>query len=231
MGGAPSAVVQLALLVLVVLPGVAYESLREFWRGPAPAARNLVERVMRALAASVVLDALYLVAFGPQLVRLVHGVDREGWSHLAGQTRLIGLAVLGLLLAAPAAAAAGVSTWERRRVSTAPQRGGPSTAWDRMFHERGSCFVRLRLRDGVWIGGRYGDRSYASSSPHAMELYLESAWLMRPDGSFDREIHGSGGLYVRAADADVLEIVLSPAACAPGREHGETAGAAGSDGP
>ncbi|MFJ7998137.1 DUF6338 family protein [Streptomyces sp. NPDC096310] len=216
MAGAPSTVVQLALLVLVVLPGIVYQFLREFWRGPTPGERNLGERVMRALAASVVLDALYLIVFGPQLMRLVQGVDREGWSHLSGRPRLAGLAVLGLFVAAPAVVAAAVTYWQRRKVTAVRYRATP-TAWDRMFQERGSCFVRLRLRlrDGVWVGGWYGTRSYATSYPHPAELFLESAWLMRPDGSFDRRIEGSGGLYVRAADTDVLEVLLPPEAPAP----------------
>lgn len=211
MGQAPSTVVQLALLVMVVLPGITYQFLREHWRGPVPGERNLGERVMRALAASVMLDAFYLIAAGPYLTRVIRGVGTDGQSYLSKEPRLAGLLVLGLFLAAPAAAAAGVSFLQRRRVRTVRFRATP-TAWDRLFQERGSCFVRLRLRDGVWIGGWYGTRSYATSYPHPTELYLESAWLMRPDGTFHRRIEQTGGLYIRAADTDVLEILLPPPA-------------------
>lgn len=209
MAGAPSTVMQLALLVLVVLPGITYQFLREHWRGPVPGERNLGERIARALAASVVLDALYLIAFGPYLMDLLRRIERDGWSHLGDRPRLAGLAVLGLFVAAPAAVAAAVTHWQRRRAGTVHYHRTP-TAWDRVFQARGSCFVRLRLRDGAWVGGWYGTRSYATSYPHPAELYLESAWLMRPDGSFDRRIESTGGLYVRATDTDVLEILLPP---------------------
>jgi hypothetical protein len=207
MGQAPSTVVQLTLLVLVVLPGITYQFLREFWRGPVPGERNLGERVMRAIAASVVLDALYLIAFGPQLVRIARGVGDDRWSYLTKEPRLVGLVGLALFVVTPAAAAAGVTYWQRRKLSTVRYRSTP-TAWDQMFRQRGSCFVRMRLRDGAWVGGWFGKRSYATSYPHPAELYLESAWLMGSDGSFDRRIANSGGLFVRASDADVLEFLL-----------------------
>ncbi len=209
MSTAPSTVLQVALLVLFVLPGVTYQFLREYWRGPVPGERKLGERVLRAVAASVVLDALYLVALGPQLVALTRGIGQDGWAGLAAGPRAAGLAGLALFVVIPAAAAAAVTYWQRRRLSTVRYRGTP-TAWDQMFRQRGSCFVRLRLRDGVWIGGWYGTRSYATSYPHPPELYLESAWLMRPDGSFHRRVEDSGGLFVRAEDTDVLEILLPP---------------------
>lgn len=211
MGSAPSTVAQLALLVLVVLPGITYQFLREHWRGPVPGERNLGERVIRALSASVMLDALYLITVGPYVTHVVRDVGSDGRSYLIREPRLAGLLVLGLFVAAPAAAAAGVTYWQRRKPRTVRFRSTP-TAWDRVFQERGSCFVRLRLRDGVWIGGWYGTRSYATSYPHPAELYLESAWLMRPDGTFHRRIGETGGLYVRAVDTDVLEILLPPAA-------------------
>ncbi|WNI28163.1 DUF6338 family protein [Streptomyces sp. ITFR-6] len=71
MGQSPSTPLQIAVLVLFVLPGVTYQFLRERWRGPVPGERDLGERVLRAVAASVVLDTLYLVAAGPRLVRFV----------------------------------------------------------------------------------------------------------------------------------------------------------------
>jgi len=45
-------------------------------------------------------------------------------------------------------------------------------------------------------------------------LFLESAWRMNPDGSFDRRISNTAGLHVRADDTDVLEF-LDPATPSP----------------
>ena len=206
MGQPPSTVLQLVLLVLVVLPGSTYQFLRERWRGSVPGERNLAERVLRAITASILLDGLYAIVAGPQLVHLARGPGRRpGWNGFAEQPRLVGLWAVLLLIAVPAVVAGALSWWERRR-SPAGFRVTP-TAWDHMFRHRGSCFVRVRLKDGTWVGGWYGSRSYATSYPEPPELFLESAWRMSPDGGFVGRVTGTAGLHVRVAEADVVELV------------------------
>lgn len=200
---------QLLLVVLVVLPGITYQLLRERRRGPVPGERDLGERVLRAVGASLLLDALYLIIAGPQLVRVVKASVSGGLDGFSHQPRLAALLGLVLLIGVPAAAAAAVSWWERRRRPAARYSGTP-TAWDRMFQDRGSCFVRMRMRDGAWVGGWYGSRSFVTAYPQPPEVYLESAWLMRPDGSFIRPVAGSAGLHVRAEETDLLELLLPP---------------------
>lgn len=207
MGQAPSTVLQLGLLALVVLPGITYQFLRERWRGPVPGERDLGERVLRSIAASILLDTLYLIAAGPALVRLAHSIGTRGWDGVVEHARLVGSLGLLLFILIPAAGAGCVTWWQRRGLRSARYRSTP-TAWDRMFQNRGSCFVRVRLRDGAWAGGWYGTRSYATSYPQAPEVYLETAWIMDTDGRFVRPIKQSGGLHVRASDIDMLELVL-----------------------
>lgn len=208
MGQTPSTVFQLGMLALLVLPGITYQFLRERWRGPVPGERGLGERVLRSIASSILLDTLYLIVAGPALVRLARSLGTHGWDGFVGQARLAGLLGLLLFIVIPAAAAGCVTWWQRRGTRWARYRGTP-TAWDSMFQNRGSCFVRVRLRDGAWAGGWYGTRSYATSYPQAAEIYLQTAWVMDSDGSFVRPIKRSGGLHVRASDIDVLELVLS----------------------
>lgn len=207
-GQAPSTALQVVLLVLFVLPGVTYQFLRERWRGPVPGERNLGERVLRAVTASILLDSLYAIAAGPQLLRLARGGKSTGWDGISQQPRVVGLWALLLFVVVPALAAGGVSLWQRRRLP-ARFRGTP-TAWDHMFRNCGSCFVRVRLKDGTWVGGWYGSGSYATSYPEPAELFLESAWRMNPDGSFAQRISGTAGLHVRSADADVVELLQPP---------------------
>ncbi|MEU8340886.1 DUF6338 family protein [Spirillospora sp. NPDC048832] len=201
--------IQAVLLVLFVVPGVTYQFLRERMRGPVAGERNLGERVLRALLASIVLDALYAIVAGPALIRLARGGKKTGWDGLAQHPRLVGLLALLLFVAVPAAAAFAVSAWQRRRLPARYDAG--ATAWDHMFRRRGSCFVRARLKDGSWVGGWYGSKSYATSYPEPAEIYLESAWRMRPDGSFADRVTGTAGLHVRAADTDVFELIEPPA--------------------
>ncbi|MFF8266622.1 DUF6338 family protein [Streptomyces sp. NPDC016562] len=208
---APTTVVQLVLLVLLVLPGVTYQFVRERRRGPVPGERDLGERVLRAIVASIALDALYAVVAGPALVRLVRGTG-GGWDGFVERPRVVGFVALVLFLVVPAVAAVTVSLVDRQRRKARFLR--TPSAWDHAFRDREPCFVRVRLKDGNWAGGWYGDRSYASSYPHPAELYLESARVMGADGSFGVRVQGTAGLRLRAEDFDVLEFVEagSPAA-------------------
>ncbi|MFI6638686.1 DUF6338 family protein [Streptomyces sp. NPDC050504] len=205
MGQAPSTPVQLFLLVLFVLPGISYQFVRERLRGPVVRESKLGERILRAVTASVVLDSVYAIALGPLLVRVVRGGAAARWDGVVRQPRQAGLLALVLFVLVPAVAAVGVSMWQRRRLP-ARYRATPS-AWDHMFRHRGSCFVRVRLKDGTWAGGWYGSGSYATSYPEPPELFLESVWRMRPDGGFAGRVENSAGLHVRAADADLVELI------------------------
>lgn len=214
---APSTVVQFALLVLLVLPGVTYQFIRERRRGPVPGERDLGERVLRAIVASICLDALYAVVAGPALVRLARSPD-AGWTGFTERPRLVGAVAVLLFLAVPAVAAVAVSVVESRRRRSRFVR--TPTAWDHAFADREPCFVRVRLKDGNWAGGWYGDRSYASSYPHPADLYLESARVMGADGTFGERVRGTAGLRLRAEDFDVLEFVeATDPAAEPGKER------------
>ncbi|GAB2669156.1 DUF6338 family protein [Saccharopolyspora gloriosae] len=204
----PSSLLQVAFIVLIVLPGVTYQFLRERWRGPVPAEQNFGQRVLRAITASLVLDAFYVIIAGPQLLFLVRGNLPTGFDGLTQNIRTVGVTAMLLFTVIPAIAAGAVSWWERRRLG-ATFRGVP-TAWDHTFRDRGPCFVRARLANGSWIGGWYGTRSYATSYPHAGEIFLQSAWQMDQNGRFMRKTNDSAGVFFRIDDIEILELLDPP---------------------
>jgi Family of unknown function (DUF6338) len=201
-----STVQQVVLLILFVLPGVSYQFVRERMRGPVPGERDLSERVLRAIIASIALDAIYLVAVGPEIVHLIKPAHRGWYADAVTSPRQAAAIALTLFIAIPAAAAAGMSQVERRR---RPARFQPiPTAWDWLFRARAPGFVRARLKTGRWVGGWYGSqRSYASTYPNPADIYLESAYQMGSDGSFGPRVQGTGGLYLRMDDVEVLEFL------------------------
>jgi Family of unknown function (DUF6338) len=208
----------LIFVVFFLLPGVTYQFLRERWRGPVPGEQNLAERVLRAVTASIALSTVYAIAIGPELVTLARG--KGGWmSGLATHPREAGLWGLVLFLGIPAAAAAAVSWLERRRTRSL-YRPIP-TAWDYMLSRATSSrFVRARLKDGTWIGGWYGSRSYSSGYPNYPDIYLQWAYEMNADGSFGAPIERTAGVYLRLDNIDVLELVDHADAVGPdGEEH------------
>ncbi|GAA3131113.1 hypothetical protein GCM10017687_53320 [Streptomyces echinatus] len=130
---------------------------------------------------------------------------------------MVGFVAVVLFLVVPAVAAVTVSLVDRQRRKARFLR--TPSAWDHAFRDREPCFVRVRLKDGNWAGGWYGNRSYASSYPHPAELYLESARVMGADGAFGARVHGTAGLQLRAEDFDVLEFVeAGEPAAVPGEE-------------
>ncbi|WP_410646597.1 DUF6338 family protein [Amycolatopsis sp. cmx-4-54] len=211
MGPTPSSAPQLILLVLVVLPGITYQFIRERWRGAVPGEQNLGERILRAIVASLVLDSLYLIVAGPELLNLVRGGQAgQGWrwDGLAERPRAIAMVAAALLVAIPASAAAVVSYLQRRRLKTTLLR--TPTAWDHAFRDREAGFVRARLKDGHWVGGWYGGQSFASAYPREPELFLQRPWQMTADGVFVAKTEQSSGLYLRGDNVELLEFVDRP---------------------
>jgi hypothetical protein len=200
----PSTVQELAILLLTALPGLVYLAVRERLLGPRPPEQELGSRILRAVAVSVVLDSLYMMALGPQLARLLSN-KAGAFADVVRQPRVAGLAALALIVAVPAAVAVGEAAVLRRRRKA--RHDETPTAWDALFLRRGSCFIRVRLKSGIWVGGWYGRGSNASAYPQPADLYLESQRRMNPDGTFGQKVPGTGGVYIRASDVEVLEVL------------------------
>lgn len=207
----PSTVTQLILVMVCVLPGVTYQFVRERARGLVPAEIDLGHRLLRALTASIVLDGVYFAVLGRNLVEVLRS-DR-----FPGDPRSTALYALALLFGVPALSAAVLSWLERRRLR-GRYRATP-TAWDHMFRDRGPSYVRARLKDGTWVGGWYGQTSFATSSPQPAELYLQSSYRMSADGTFLTKVEATDGLYLRSENVDVIELLAPPRAVATRSER------------
>lgn len=206
----PGTVQQLTILLILVLPGVFYQAVREHLRGAVAAEQEPQNRIVRAIAAGALLDAVYAVAAGPWLVRLLGGQGRGPVAGALAHPREAGLAALLLVVLVPAGIAWGEAVLDRRRRRA---RYEPTpTAWDALFRDRGSCFVRARLKNGLWVGGWLGSRSAVSAYPQPGDVYLQAQYRMGPDGRFLGKVPDTGGVYLRAADIDVLEVLLRPTA-------------------
>lgn len=206
----PGTVQQLTILLILVLPGVFYQAVREHLRGAVAAEQEPQNRIVRAIAAGALLDAVYAVAAGPWLVRLLSGEGQGPVAGVLARPREAGLAALLLVVVVPSVIAWAEAVRDRRRRRA---RYEPTpTAWDALFRDRGSCFVRARLKNGLWVGGWLGSRSAVSAYPQPGDVYLQSQYRMAPDGRFLGKVPDTGGVYLRAADIDVLEVLLRPSA-------------------
>jgi hypothetical protein len=131
----PDTVTQLAILVLFVLPGIVYQTVRARFAGEAPQNRDTTNKILRALAASVVLVSVYLVLLGPRIVRALGGGSDQARVWIDNHPRQAGLLALALLFAAPALGALAaarrwhVGEWIADRRCTGPL--GPSASLGR----------------------------------------------------------------------------------------------------
>ncbi|MEV0322225.1 DUF6338 family protein [Streptomyces sp. NPDC050658] len=212
----PGTVQQLTILLILVLPGVFHQAVRERLRGGVAAEQEPQNRIVRAIAAGALLDAVYAVAAGPWLVRILSGGGDGPLAGVMREPRRAGIAALLLIVVVPSALAWAQAAWSRRH---ARARYEPTpTAWDALFRDRGSCFVRMRLKSGLWVGGWLGSRSAVSAYPQDGDLYLQAQYRMGSDGTFLGKVPGTAGVHVRASDIEVLEVLLSPSAAAADRE-------------
>lgn len=93
-------------------------------------------------------------------------------------------------------------------------RARPPRAWDYFFAKRPDGWVRLKLRDGPWIGGIYAEGSYASGYPHEpQDIFLAVVVDVDPDtGEFVRARDGTlstrdSAILVRWDQISYLEFI------------------------
>jgi hypothetical protein len=74
-------------------------------------------------------------------------------------------------------------------------------AWDFVFSKREACWVTVHLRDMRRIGGRFDNKSFASSHPSAEpQIYLEEVWNLSESGAFLEKVSQSNGILIRGSE-------------------------------
>ena len=209
----PATSLQLGILLAFVLPGAVYQFTRSRLRGPSPDDTNAFARALRALGVSALLLAIYLVIFGKSAIAWLKWATKNG-SHFTGGNvdwRLLGVWALILLFGVPWSAALGFHFLGPifGRLPMVPKLSYDPTpgAWDFAFTNRTAGYVRILTKDGTYLGGWFGEESFASSYPEPLGIYLEAANRMDENGVFGEEVDGSGGMYVRCDDIVVLEFL------------------------
>lgn len=230
---APSTWGQLGLFVAAILPGFVFQGVRARICGDAKQNADLSTRLTRALAISVLLDCLYLLAFGASLARSFGATS--GSLSRSTDPRALALLLLGLVFALPALLAwmysyrGSVARWYAKRIRSTKQkrlarrahwlaiadrtrvvrRGPRESTWDdavsKVTEREG--FVRVRKPDGSWVGGRFSTRSGFSEFPDDPSLFLDEGWIMSDIGEFVRPENGSRGSWILCNDAMVVEFI------------------------
>jgi hypothetical protein len=229
----PSTFDALVILVVAFAPGAAY--VWAFERQAGPYGVTLADRMMRFLAASIVvhlafgwleylawrvalhrlgrLDAAQFAVLWGAAVTVIGGPTAIGWAlgslyasraaRTTRHTRLRG--ILGL------ARERGADR-ESALLAAALGRAPAPRAWDHVFGSSPSALIRMQLHNDVWIGGLFGDASYASSYPETSgDLYLERSMQIDDDGTFVQDdeanlVDTGGGILVRWEEVRFLNV-------------------------
>lgn len=211
----------LLVLLLAVLPGAMFTF--GFERQAGAFGVTLADRVLRFVAVSTAFTAAY--AWPVFLARnpLLSGDLDAGRFALLWVSAVVGLSLplvcgttIGALYATRRTRAGW--PWLRRGLLT-PDREtrllrwvlGPDPApraWDHVFSERPTAYLRVRTTSGGWVGGAFASESYAGGFPQDGDLYIEEAWPVDEQGLFGSASLGYG-IYVPAATIAYVEIVPS----------------------
>ena len=69
-------------------------------------------------------------------------------------------------------------------------------------------WVRVRIAEGVRVGGVFDERSRFSTYPEARDLYITEQWNLDAAGDFESPVRQSQGLWVAIKDEYVVEWLL-----------------------
>lgn len=87
-------------------------------------------------------------------------------------------------------------------------KGFEETGWDAFFSTKQFAFVIVHLSDGSFIGGLFGPKSFASSSPKQGHIYLESLWELDENNMFTgKKIKKSKGVILEPSDYMYIELI------------------------
>lgn len=202
----------LSYLVLIV-PGVIFILVRSQFRGFRDVDRTVGGRILLAFVVSVIFDAVYIAVLGAAALERLqtgasfrpHEVAWAAWLFIAMGIVIPAIASWivygdGVLLR-PLHNAVGKV---RARLTDSRYEATP-TAWDLAATTTNASWVRIRLSEESWVGGRFGNNSYFSTYPEPRDIFIEEQFEMSTRGEFGEPVRGSAGVWVAVTDDYLVE--------------------------
>jgi hypothetical protein len=102
-----------------------------------------------------------------------------------------------------------VTGWKLLRTRQIFQKIAPHPTqkpWDFVFSKRKPYWIKVILKDGKIIAGKYAANSFASSAPAEEQIYLEETWILNDKLGFERPKKRSAGVIIMASDISYVEL-------------------------
>lgn len=102
-----------------------------------------------------------------------------------------------------------VLVWKWLRSTNFAQKNAPHPTekpWDYVFSQRKSYWVKVVKNDGTVIGGKFSEKSFASSAPAPEQIYLEESWVINDNGGFERVKDTSAGVIILTSEISHIEL-------------------------
>ena len=228
----PTTIIAVLIVVMTVLPGSMYTWAYE--RQTSAFGVTLADRTFRFIAISLLFHlALGWPEYGLYRLAFTSPTFAAGQFAAAWGAALLTVAIpaaLGALLGGLYATRNSREGWgwlrrrlsperEQRLLRFALGRTPAPRAWDNLFSDRPTVYIRARTTDGTWIAGLFADNSYAGGYPHDTDLLLEQAWEITDDGTLgDRSL--GYPVYIPASQIGWLEIIQQANDAEENSDHG-----------
>jgi hypothetical protein len=80
------------------------------------------------------------------------------------------------------------------------------TAWDKFAERKQPCFMLFHLKNGEFICGWFGDKSYATTFPQKPEVFVEKIYAVDQETRVIQHcLENSLGMVIRAEDCHLIE--------------------------
>jgi hypothetical protein len=197
----------------LIVPGVVFILVRSQFRGFRDVDRTVGGRILLAFVVSVIFDAIYVAFLGPLAVqRLQSGapitpneVSAAAWLFIA--TGIVTPAIMSWVIYGDGKLLRPLHRVARKlraRLTDSRYEATP-TAWDLAATTTAATWVRIRMSDEVWVGGRFGNNSYFSTYPEPRDIFIEEQYAMGKQGEFVSPVPSSAGVWVAVTDGYLVE--------------------------
>jgi hypothetical protein len=185
---------KLALFIAFVIPG--FISIKAYQLAFPGAERATSEQIVDAIAYSSINYALLILP----IISVESGSLKETCKIFYYLFYVLVLFIAPIIW---------VVIWRYLRTRDFFQRNAPhptAKPWDYVFAQRKSYWVKVTLKNGTIIAGRYADKSFASSAPASEQIYLEETWVLNENGGFERAKNNTAGVIILSSEISHIEL-------------------------